>query len=117
MVLTVGKSFHPSIKKLSNVSSKIRMPICPKSCRPGPDGAQAFVLGQPTVWEERGDFRLTVAELLGTETDGVWRLAFERAKAVSQKAYRPGDHDPVARRRQSHRHADGRPLAPRRPGR
>jgi len=49
------------------------------------DGAQAFVLGQPTVWEERGDFRLTVAELLGTETDGVWRLAFERAKAALER--------------------------------
>jgi len=49
------------------------------------DGAQAFVLGQPTVWEERGDFRLAVVELLGTETDGVWRLAFERAKAALER--------------------------------
>jgi exodeoxyribonuclease VII large subunit len=52
---------------------------------PPVDGQQVFVLGQPTVWEERGDFRLTVAELLGTETDGAWRLAFERARAALER--------------------------------
>ncbi len=52
---------------------------------PPADGQQVFVLGQPTVWEERGDFRLAVAELLGTETDGAWRLAFERARAALER--------------------------------
>ena len=49
------------------------------------DGLQVFALGQSTVWEERGEFRLTVLELLGTETDGAWRLAFERAKVALER--------------------------------
>ncbi len=54
---------------------------------PGPpdDGAQVFVEARPTVWEERGEFRLTVKELLPTAAGGPWQLQFERAKAALQK--------------------------------
>lgn len=64
---------------------------------PGPpnDGLQVFVLGKPTVWEERGDFRLTVYELLSTADGGLWRLAYERAKAALEK---DGLLDPARRR-------------------
>ena len=31
---------------------------------PPPDGTTVFVFGTPTVWEERGEFRLTVTQLL-----------------------------------------------------
>ena len=31
---------------------------------PPADGMQVFVFGRPTLWEEKGEFRLTVAELL-----------------------------------------------------
>lgn len=49
------------------------------------DGMQVFVLGRPTVWEEKGEFRLTVLELLSTERGGLWQLAFEKTKAALVK--------------------------------
>ncbi|HEX4602108.1 MAG TPA: exodeoxyribonuclease VII large subunit [Gemmatimonadales bacterium] len=53
-----------------------RLPVAPT------DGMQVFVFARPTVWEEKGDFRLTVGELLSTEAGGLWQIAFERAKAA-----------------------------------
>ena len=50
---------------------------------PPADGMQVFVFGRPTVWEEKGDFRLTVVELLSTEQGGLWKLAFEKARAAT----------------------------------
>ncbi len=44
-----------------------------------------FVFGRPTVWEEKGELRLTVLELLSTEAGGLWQLAFEKAKAALAK--------------------------------
>jgi len=41
-----------------------------------------FVFGRPTVCEEKGEFRLTVTELLSTEGGGLWQLALEKAKAA-----------------------------------
>jgi len=49
------------------------------------DGTQVFVFGRPTVWEEKGELRLTVLELLSTEAGGLWQLAFEKAKAALAK--------------------------------
>ncbi len=49
---------------------------------PPADGMQVFVFGTPTVWEERGEFRLTVRQLLSTEAGGLWQVAFEKAKAA-----------------------------------
>ena len=46
------------------------------------DGLQVFVFGRPTVWEERGELRVTVHELLSTAAGGLWQLAFEKAKAA-----------------------------------
>ena len=50
---------------------------------PGPpaDGLQVHVLGKPTMWEEKGEFQLSVMELLTSDRGGLWRLAFEKAKA------------------------------------
>ena len=50
---------------------------------PGPpvDGMQVHVFGRPTMWEEKGEFQLTVSELLTSDRGGLWRLAFEKAKA------------------------------------
>jgi exodeoxyribonuclease VII large subunit len=62
---------------------------------PPADGLQVFVLGAPTVWEEKAEFRLTVTELLGTDADGAWRLRFERARAALE---RDGLLDPARRR-------------------
>src|SRR3989475_6758595 len=64
---------------------------------PGPptDGMQVFVFGRPTVWEEKGELRLTVVELLSTERGGLWQLAFERARAALAK---DGLLDPARKR-------------------
>ena len=53
-----------------------RLPMAPA------DGMQVFAFGRPTVWEDKGEFRLTVLELLSTEAGGLWQLAFEKAKAA-----------------------------------
>ncbi len=59
------------------------------------EGTEVFVEAQPTVWEERGDFRLTVKELLPTAVGGVWQLQLERAKAALKK---DGLLDPARKR-------------------
>jgi len=62
---------------------------------PPADGMQVFVMGFPTVWEERGEFRLTVRHLLSTEADGLWQLGLEKAKAALR---RDGLLDPTRKR-------------------
>jgi exodeoxyribonuclease VII large subunit len=52
---------------------------------PPGDGMQVFAFGLPTVWEERGEFRLSVRHLLSTEAGGLWQVAFEKAKAALQR--------------------------------
>ncbi|HLZ44146.1 MAG TPA: exodeoxyribonuclease VII large subunit [Gemmatimonadales bacterium] len=49
------------------------------------DGMQVFVFARPSMYEEKGDFQLTVMELLSTEQGGLWKLAFEKAKAALAK--------------------------------
>ncbi|UCD25627.1 MAG: exodeoxyribonuclease VII large subunit [Gemmatimonadota bacterium] len=46
------------------------------------EGTQVFVEARPTVWEERGEFRLTVKQLVPTEAGGLWQLRLEQAKAA-----------------------------------
>jgi exodeoxyribonuclease VII large subunit len=62
---------------------------------PPADGMQVFAMGTPTVWEERGEFRLTVRHLLSTEADGLWQLALEKARAALR---RDGLLDPARKR-------------------
>jgi len=59
------------------------------------DGLQVYAFGTPTVWEERGEFRLTVRHLLSTEAGGLWQVAFEKAKAA---LLRDGLLDPARKR-------------------
>jgi exodeoxyribonuclease VII large subunit len=59
------------------------------------DGLQVFAFGSPTVWEERGEFRLTVRHVLSTEVGGLWQVAFEKAKAALA---RDGLLDPARKR-------------------
>src|SRR6266851_2912480 len=47
---------------------------------PPVDGMQVFVFARPSMYEEKGEFQLTVMELLSTEQGGLWKLAFEKAK-------------------------------------
>jgi exodeoxyribonuclease VII large subunit len=62
---------------------------------PPADGMQVFVFGRPTMWEEKGEFRLTVLELLSTEAGGLWQVALEKAKAA---LLRDGLLDPARKR-------------------
>jgi exodeoxyribonuclease VII large subunit len=62
---------------------------------PPADGMQVFAFGMPTLWEERGEFRLTVRHLLSTEAGGLWQVAFEQAKAALT---REGLLDPARKR-------------------
>ena len=54
---------------------------------PGPpsEGIQVFVAASPTVWEERGEFRLTVKQLVPTDAGGLWQLRLEQAKAALER--------------------------------
>jgi exodeoxyribonuclease VII large subunit len=71
---------------LRDKSAQIRCVMFQKENRrlpaPPADGMQVFVFARPTVWEEKGEFRLTVVDLLSTETGGLWQLAFEQARAA-----------------------------------
>lgn len=60
------------------------------------DGMQVFVFARPSMYEEKGEFQLTVLELLSTEQGGLWKLAFEKAKAALTK---DGLLDPARKRR------------------
>src|SRR5437773_10404675 len=66
-----------------------RLPAAPA------DGMQVFAFGRPTVWEDKGELRLTVTELLSTERGGLWQLAFDKAKAALAK---DGLLDPARKR-------------------
>ena len=60
------------------------------------DGMQVFVFARPSMYEDKGEFQLTVMELLSTEQGGLWKLAFEKAKAALTK---DGLLDPARKRR------------------
>jgi exodeoxyribonuclease VII large subunit len=56
-----------------------RLPVAPT------EGLEVFVLARPTVWEERGEFRLVVMELLATAAGGLWQVKLEQARAALAK--------------------------------
>jgi exodeoxyribonuclease VII large subunit len=62
---------------------------------PPPEGTQVFLYGTPTVWEERGEFRLTVTQLLVTDQVGQQQLALER---IREALARDGLFDPARKR-------------------
>ena len=59
------------------------------------EGIEVFVECRPTVWEERGEFRLTVHRLLATSAGGIWELKLQRARAALE---RDGLLDPARKR-------------------
>jgi exodeoxyribonuclease VII large subunit len=62
---------------------------------PPPEGSQVFVFGTPTVWEERGELRLNVTELLVTDQLGRQQLELERIRRALEK---DGLFDPARKR-------------------
>jgi len=63
---------------------------------PPTDGMQVFVFARPSMYEPKGGFQLIVSELLSTDQGGLWKLAFEKAKAALTK---DGLIDPARKRR------------------
>ena len=49
------------------------------SCTPE-DGLEIFAHADPTVWEERGEFRLTVRQMLPARAEGDWQLRLQPAR-------------------------------------
>ncbi|MFI5235085.1 MAG: exodeoxyribonuclease VII large subunit [Gemmatimonadales bacterium] len=66
-----------------------------KAGPPPADGAQVFLFGTPTVWEERGEFRFNATKLLALEGIGAAQLAFEKVKKALEK---DGLFDPARKR-------------------
>lgn len=64
--------------------------------KPPEEGTQVFVAARPTVWEEKGELRLTVKQLIPTKTGGTWQLKLDQARAALQK---DGLLDPARKRR------------------
>lgn len=63
--------------------------------KPPDEGTQVFVAARPTVWEEKGELRLTVKQLIPTRAGGTWQLQLEQARAALQK---DGLLDPARKR-------------------
>ena len=59
------------------------------------DGTQVFVLARPDVWEEKGEFRLSVQKLLVTTEMGSAALEFDRVRRLLQA---DGLFDPLRKR-------------------
>lgn len=64
--------------------------------KPPQEGTEVFVEARPTVWEERGEFRLVVRQLVPTDASGLWQLRLEQARAALE---RDGLLDPARKRR------------------
>ena len=63
---------------------------------PPEDGIEVFLEVQPTVWEERGEFRLTVRQMLATADGGMWQVRLEKARKALEG---DGLLDPSRKRR------------------
>jgi exodeoxyribonuclease VII large subunit len=66
-----------------------------KAGKPPVDGTEVFALGVPSLWEEKGEFRLTVTSLLPTAAVGQAQRELERVKAALLK---DGLLDPARKR-------------------
>ena len=56
-----------------------RLPAAPT------EGMKVFAFGRASVYEKAGRFQLVVSRMMSTETGGLFRLAFERARAALAK--------------------------------
>ena len=64
--------------------------------RPKPaEGTEAFIFATPTLWEEKGEFRLNVTQMLPTDGLGLHHREYERVRALLEK---DGLFDPARKR-------------------
>jgi exodeoxyribonuclease VII large subunit len=59
------------------------------------DGLEVFAHAEPTVWDEKGEFRLTVRQLLPARAEGDWQRKLEQAR---EALARDGLLDPARKR-------------------
>jgi exodeoxyribonuclease VII large subunit len=64
--------------------------------RPKPaEGTEAFIFASPSLWEEKGEFRLNVTQMLPTDGLGLHHREYERVRALLEK---DGLFDPASKR-------------------
>jgi exodeoxyribonuclease VII large subunit len=64
--------------------------------RPKPaEGTEAFIFATPSLWEEKGEFRLNVTQMLPTDGLGLHHREYERVRALLEK---DGLFDPASKR-------------------
>jgi exodeoxyribonuclease VII large subunit len=56
-----------------------------KAGKPPADGTQVFALATPGIWEEKGEFRLTVTKMLGTDVVGDQQRELERVRKALER--------------------------------
>jgi len=49
------------------------------------EGMKVYAFGRATIYEKRGEFQLNVAKMMSTEAGGLFRIAFEKARAALAK--------------------------------
>ncbi|HYK09862.1 MAG TPA: exodeoxyribonuclease VII large subunit [Gemmatimonadales bacterium] len=49
------------------------------------EGMKVYAFGRATIYEKRGEYQLNVTRLMSTEAGGLFRIAFEKAKAALAK--------------------------------
>jgi len=59
------------------------------------DGLEIFAHAEPTLWEEKGEFRLTVRQFLPARAEGDWQLQLAQAREALE---RDGLLDPARKR-------------------
>ena len=79
------------------------------------DGMEVLVRGRPTLWEERGEFRLTASDLVPTALVGAKALELERVRAAlaSRRTARPRPETAAPRARPPASPSSPAPTAPR----
>lgn len=64
--------------------------------RPKPaEGTEAFIFATPTLWEEKGEFRLNVTQMLPTDGLGLHHKEYERVRSLLEQ---DGLFDPARKR-------------------
>jgi exodeoxyribonuclease VII large subunit len=71
--------------KRSQVRCCLFGPNAARAGKPPADGTEVYVLGKPSLYEEKGDFQLVVSRVLPTSAVGVQQQELERVKAVLQQ--------------------------------
>lgn len=73
------RDVHAQVRCVMWRTDNRRLPTFPD------EGTEVFVDARPTVWEERGEFRLTVKQLIPTDAGGPWQIRLEKARKALER--------------------------------